>query len=109
MTDRPRRAVLATGIYPPEVGGPATHVRFGGDDERVWVDANRDHLWGSRSTQDGWKVMAIGRHGGVPWRYFRYAFCVWKQGDGGCGLCPRGVSEGLPGTVGALWLEGVVG
>ncbi len=104
MTDRPRRVVLATGIYPPEVGGPATYVRSlaGMMKECGWTPIVI--TYGDQDPpQDGWKVMHIGRHGGVPWRYFRYAFCVWKQArTADVVYVQGGVSEGLPGTVGAL-------
>lgn len=101
------KIVLATGIYPPEIGGPATFVPALADD---WCKRGLEIAvvtYGDAQTAlgAGWPVEVVSRAGGPFLRYLRYAWCVAR--------CARRMkadvvflqgpfSDGLPGTVGAL-------
>ncbi len=100
------KIVIATGIYPPEVGGPPIFVRefarilhTSGAAEPVVV------TYGDEMTQpgDGWLVIPVSRNGGAMIRYIRYAwrvFCEARRAD--VVFVQGAVSEGFPGTIGAL-------
>ncbi len=99
------KIIIATGIYPPEIGGPATYVR---EIARALVargDTVSVVTYGDARTEkgDGWNVDVVSRTGGAIIRYLRYAWRVF--------LCARSadlvylqgpVSEGFPGTIGAM-------
>ncbi|MDD5623208.1 MAG: glycosyltransferase family 4 protein [Candidatus Peribacteraceae bacterium] len=70
------KIVLATGIYPPEIGGPATYVEALA---REFVDAGHEVVvvaYGadrSDAVESGkWKVSFVSRRGGPPARWCRY-------------------------------------
>lgn len=69
------RIVLATGIYPPQIGGPATYVRelagrLKARGAEVCVVTFGEE---SASTDEGWPVHAVSRVGGPLLRWWRYA------------------------------------
>lgn len=97
--------VLATGIYPPEIGGPAGYVnslarelhRRGHRPVVVTYGGERT------KTGEGWPVIAVPRTGGPFLRYLRYAFYVWKEARAADVVFLQGpVSDGFPGTIGAM-------
>lgn len=100
------KLLLATGIYPPEIGGPASFTR-----ELARELKNRGHeptvlCYGDNKTLvgEGWPVEIVSRSGGPLVRYARYAwraFGLAKMSD--VVFLQGPVSEGLPGTIGA-WL-----
>ncbi|MBP9863857.1 glycosyltransferase family 4 protein [Patescibacteria group bacterium] len=99
------KIVLATGIYPPDIGGPASFVhRLAGElkrrgDEPVVI------CYGDEKTiqGEGWDVHVVSRAGGAVARYVRYAIEVWKAAKTSQIVFLQGpVSEGFPGTIGAL-------
>ncbi|MCK9361106.1 glycosyltransferase family 4 protein [Patescibacteria group bacterium] len=68
-----RRILIATGIYPPDIGGPATYVPLlsrglveAGDRVRVVTFGNEKTKKG-----DGWKVSVVSTSGSAPIRYAR--------------------------------------
>lgn len=99
------RVLIATGIYPPETGGPATFVPALAAD---WSSHGWDITvvtYGDAQTKraSGWKVEVVARTGGPIARYLRYlnrvrvlakeVDMVFLQGP---------FSDGLPGTIGAM-------
>ena len=107
------KILLATGIYPPDAGGPATYTCAmaralieRGHEAEVVCYADRD--WDRRIGNDGkeavLKVTRIYRDLPVLGRYFKYAFEVFKRARGADLVFLQGpVSEGLPGMIGALF------
>ncbi len=99
------RIVLATGIYPPEIGGPASFTR-----ELARELKKRGHeasvvCYGDEKTltDEGWEVVAVSRAGGPLFRYLRYAWKVFFMARMSDVVFLQGpVSEGLPGTIGAI-------
>lgn len=100
------RVLLATGIYPPEIGGPASFTR-----ELARELKRRGHepavvCYGDEKTlkSEGWPVYVVPRAGGPLVRYARYAWRVFLSARFTDVVFLQGpVSEGLPGTIGA-WL-----
>lgn len=99
------RVLLATGIYPPETGGPATFVPAlaaewkarGMEVTIVTYGDERTHL------SKEWLVEVVSRAGGVLVRYVRYALRVWRLARRADVVFLQGAfSEGLPGTIGAM-------
>ncbi|MFH1620603.1 MAG: glycosyltransferase family 4 protein [Patescibacteria group bacterium] len=100
------KVLLATGIYPPEIGGPAS---FSCDLARELKRRGQEPTvicYGDEKTQtgDGWPVIVVRRSGGPLVRYARYAWNVYRAARKSDIVFLQGpVSEGLPGTIGA-WL-----
>lgn len=98
------KLVIATGIYPPEIGGPAGYVR-GLATELV----KRGHqvavvTYGDERTEAGrgFEVTVVPRTGGPLVRYGRYMSAVRRLARKSDLVYIQGpVSEGLPGLVGA--------
>lgn len=99
------KIVLATGIYPPEIGGPAGYVR-GLAAELV----SRGHqvavvAYGTDKTEmgRGFEVTVIPRTYGPLVRYCRYMLAVRRMARQSDLVYIQGpVSEGLPGMLGAI-------
>lgn len=98
------RILLATGIYPPESGGPATYTRA-----LAASLVERGHsvivvTYGDAEAEasDSWAVCVVTRSGGPVLRYARYAWRVFIEARKADLVYLQGaVSEGLPGTLGA--------
>ncbi len=80
------RIVLATGIYPPDFGGPATYVRAlakqlsdAGDDVTV-ISYAPSSMSGGALPEDTWKVIRVPRGGGPLIRWMRYAMALRRVG-----------------------------
>lgn len=77
------RIVLATGIYPPDIGGPATYVRSLAEELSRMGNVVSVITYGAISDKrkaisdfvpgEGWQVVVIPRNGGPILRWFRYA------------------------------------
>lgn len=99
------KIVIATGIYPPEIGGPAGYVK-GLATELV----KRGHevevvTYGDGRTErhPNFEVVVISRSGGALMRYARYAKSVYKMAKTADLVYAQGpVSEGLPAAVATL-------
>jgi glycosyltransferase involved in cell wall biosynthesis/4-amino-4-deoxy-L-arabinose transferase-like glycosyltransferase len=98
------RILIASGIYPPEGGGPSIYshamaralVSMG---HSVSVVAYGEE---SSSTSDGWRVERVSRRGGAVVRYLRYFVRAWKAMKSVDVVYLQGaVSEGLPTTIAA--------
>ena len=91
--------LIATGIYPPEIGGPATFVPA---IVQRWVAAGhtvRVVTYGDAQTRrtDTWPVEVVRRNGGPVVRYVRYFFRVLRAArTADVVFAQGGVSEGLP-------------
>lgn len=104
------KVVLATGIYPPEIGGPATYVfhlanalRERGVHVKV-IAYGEDSFTASQLLsfkEDA--VIRVSRKGGPLARWWRYAKALKKYGaDADIVYCFSSVSCGVP-----LWLAGL--
>ncbi|MFA6099425.1 MAG: glycosyltransferase family 4 protein [Patescibacteria group bacterium] len=108
------KLLIATGIYPPEIGGPAGYVRGLATElvSRGYAPdgAGRGHevnvvTYGTSKTEDGrgFKVTVIPRTYGPLVRYCRYMLAVRRLARMADLVYLQGpVSEGLPGMLGAL-------
>ena len=91
------KIVLATGIYPPDIGGPATYVHevareFSAAGHQVTVIT-----YGDESVQHAWRVIAISKLGGVFARWRRYAKVLKEVGsDADAIYVFTSVSAGVP-------------
>lgn len=98
------RVLLATGIYPPDIGGPATFVPALAAD---WVKRGHEVIvvtYGDAQTERSadWKVEVVSRSGNVLSRYVRYARHVYRLARSADVVFLQGpFSDGFPGTIGA--------
>ncbi len=100
------RIILATPIYPPEVGGPATYVvelaeRLRGSDHVVIV-AYTDNLQPVSSTH----LIAVSKKHLLPVRLVKYFFALLreaKQSD--LIYVQNAVAAGLPAALVGMWLK----
>jgi glycosyltransferase involved in cell wall biosynthesis len=98
--------VLATGIYPPEIGGPATFTR--GLAQYLTTQGHTVSVvtYGDEQTEaanSSFPVRVVTRKFGPLVRYIRYAwevFCLARKAEAVFAQGP--VSEGLPAAVAAL-------
>lgn len=105
------RIVLATGIYPPEIGGPATYARSlsaeliaKGHDVIVVTYGERAH--GTLKMENGkfseeyeepWHVVYVRRSGGPLLRWWRYSRALKRHGaDADIVYAFSSVSVGIP-------------
>ncbi len=95
------RVVLATGIYPPEIGGPATYVRELAGVLRAKGITVKIVAYGESAPDDQKDhVMRVSRKGNTLSRYIRYARALREVCDG-CDIVEAfsSVSVGVP-----LWM-----
>jgi glycosyltransferase involved in cell wall biosynthesis len=103
------RILFATGIYPPDAGGPATYTRSlarallsSGHGVQVVCYGERDEV----DQADEFPVQRVERGTNVLVRYWKYMQAVRHRAKDVDVVYLQGpVSEGLPGTIGA-WLAG---
>ena len=99
------RILIATGIYPPESGGPATYSRALAASlvergNQITVVTYGD---AKAESAEAWTVRVISRSGGPLWRYLKYAWRVFFEARTADIVYLQGtVSEGLPATIGAI-------
>jgi glycosyltransferase involved in cell wall biosynthesis len=92
--------VLATGIYPPDIGGPATYVRnlareltARGHDVTVITFGDE----AKRNQEDVWKVIYVAKGGGPFVRWSRYAKALKTHAQAAEVIeCFSSVSAGVP-------------
>ncbi|HRH93954.1 MAG TPA: glycosyltransferase family 4 protein [Candidatus Peribacteria bacterium] len=101
------KIVLATGIYPPDIGGPATYVR-----ELARELTEQKHevtvltyqtIFVDHSPPPAWKIIRVPRGGGMffAWRNYSKALKQYAN-DADCVVCFSSVSCGVP-----LWMSGI--
>lgn len=99
------KILIATGIYPPDIGGPASFSR-----EFAREVVKRGHTpvvlcYGGEETKtgEGWSVVVVPRAYPLFFRYFLYAWRVyWLSRKTDLIFLQGPVSEGFPGMLGAL-------
>jgi len=100
------KIVIATGIYPPDAGGPATYTRamaraLVSQGHEVSVVAYGDQ--GSTDTEDGFSVTRVSRSQPTWKRYLSFMRAVQSRAKNVDLVYLQGpVSEGFPGTIGAM-------
>lgn len=94
------KIVLATGIFPPDIGGPATYVRgvarelaARGDEVIVITYGKKQAVW----QEDGYAVFGVGMHGGPLQRWLRYRKVLVTHGTNADYVCAfTSISAGIP-------------
>lgn len=102
-----RKIVIATGIYPPEIGGPATYSRTlaAGLVHQGWFVSvvTYGEADVARDVPDGVRLRVVYRAGGAFIRYIRYAMAVFRElRDADLVYLLDPVSSGFPGTLAAM-------
>lgn len=96
------RIVLATGIYPPDTGGPASYTQA----LLTWFKEQGDEatvITYSDAPGSDVNVVRVLRGSSVLSRYARYAWAVYKAARQADIVYLQGpVSEGFPGAIGAM-------
>jgi glycosyltransferase involved in cell wall biosynthesis len=79
-----KRILIVTGIYPPEIGGPATYVPLLSRGLVEAGDRVRVVTFGNHKTErgDGWGVSILSKSGSAPVRYFRMFLRVFNLSSG---------------------------
>lgn len=94
------RIVLATGIYPPDSGGPATYTHGLASGLRERGNGVVVVAYGEGPSDR--QTIRVSRRGGALLRYLRYAWRVFLAARHADVVYAQGpVSEGLPATIGA--------
>lgn len=94
------KIILATGIFPPEIGGPATYVRelarelaARGDDIIVITYGQKQGFL----QEDGYWVFGVGKQGGPLRRWLRYREELAAHGTNADYVCAfTSISAGIP-------------
>ncbi len=98
------KIVLATGIYPPEIGGPAGYVKGVATDlaeqgHEVYIVTYGDNP----EPSDRYQIVNIKKGDNVVVRYLKYAYQTWKLAKNADIIFAQGpVSEGVPAAVASL-------
>ena len=102
------RILLATGIYPPELGGPATYSRacaralIREGHEVVVVTYGESFVSTDLALKEAFPVERVSRAGGPVVRYMRFFLHTWSLLQGvDLAYVQGAVSEGLPTTLAA--------
>lgn len=98
------KILLATGIYPPAIGGPATYVRHLAEEltkrgeEVVVVTFMRTQDSKIRNQEnEGWKVITVSSAGGPLIRWRKFAQALKQHGsDADIVYCFSSISAGVP-------------
>lgn len=100
------KILLATGIYPPEIGGPATFVPALAEAAVAAGHEVRVLTYGDVGTPQGptWPVTVVPRSGAAVLRYLRYALACFGLARSVDVVFAQGaVSEGFPSAI-AAWI-----
>jgi glycosyltransferase involved in cell wall biosynthesis len=91
------RIILATGIYPPAIGGPATYVRALAEQLTKSGHTVTVVTYGQASEESGWRVISVPSSGFFYTRWKKYAEVLKKEGgDADVVLAFSSVSAGIP-------------
>lgn len=96
--------LIATGIYPPDIGGPASYV------SRLALELEKEHQVKiiTYADQDfsNQKIIKISRHSNLIIRYFKYFYAVFKELKNIDIVYLQGpVSEGFPTIIANLFFK----
>ncbi len=96
------RVLFATGIFPPDIGGPATYVSgLAGELLRRGIEVSVV-TYGDRGDESRFPVRRVRRDRVLPRRYFDYLVSVRRQArDADVVYLQDPLSSGLPGWLGA--------
>ncbi|MBM3228160.1 glycosyltransferase family 4 protein [Candidatus Peribacteria bacterium] len=75
------KIVLATGIYPPDIGGPATYCRALAKELQGLGHEVSVVTYGVRADEDPWPVMRVSKSGGPLLRWWRYSRVLKTHGS----------------------------
>jgi len=93
--DNELNILIATGIYPPEIGGPATYTQTLQKELPQYGFKVKTVTYGEGKNTDD--IFYISSRQNILWRYFKYAKQVWKIIPWANVVYVQGpVSEGLP-------------
>ncbi|NOS67064.1 MAG: glycosyltransferase family 4 protein [Candidatus Peribacteraceae bacterium] len=98
------KIILATGIYPPDIGGPATYVRHlaeeltvRGEEVIVVTFMKTQDSKGRSQENEKWKVVTVSPAGGPLIRWRKFAQVLKQHGtDADIVYCFSSVSAGVP-------------
>lgn len=93
------KIILATGIYPPDIGGPATYVKALAKELQEMKHEVVVITYGDCTLQiaDPWPVLCISKSGGPLLRWWRYSRALKKHGaDADIIYAFSSVSVGVP-------------
>lgn len=95
------KIVLATGIYPPDIGGPATYVRHLAEELSQRGEEVIVLTYGMKNEElrmkNSWKVIHVAKTGGPLLRWRRYAQALKEHAsDADVVECFSSVSAGMP-------------
>lgn len=98
MKEQKKKILLATGIYPPEIGGPATYVKILEKElPKYDFDINVITYSDLKSQDKNQNLFVIDKNQNVFFRYFKYFFQIWRLRKKIDFVYVQGpVSEGLP-------------
>lgn len=96
------KILFATGIYPPDIGGPASYVsRLTADLPRRGIDVSVV-TYGAGPTESRFRVRRVSRKLPLPARYGRYLFAVSHEArECDAVYLQDPLSSGAPGSLGA--------
>ncbi len=72
-----KNIILATGIYPPDIGGPATYVKFLEKELPKFGFKIKVVSYGEGKTNDN--IYFVSRRQNIFLRYFKYFWQIWKN------------------------------
>ena len=95
------KIILATGIYPPDIGGPATYVRHLAEELTKRGEGVTVVTYGVKSeklkVKNGFEIISVEKSGGPLLRWRRYAKALKEYGsDADIIECFSSVSCGMP-------------
>lgn len=97
-----KKIVLATGIFPPDIGGPATYSQLIFDKLPEYGFTVKTLAYGERRKSDSQNIIRISRKLPWAWRHLIYFFRAWSLAKEHDLIFIQGaVSEGLPAMLAA--------
>src|SRR3989338_3385393 len=91
------KIVLATGVYPPELGGPATYAKALAKELQSKGVAVSVVTFGDGESSDPWSVRRVSRVGGPLIRWWRYSRALKSEAsDADIVLAFSSISVGIP-------------
>lgn len=99
------KIVFATGIYPPEIGGPAGYVKGLANELTKQNHKVSVITYGDKQTEisSNYKVQIVNKSDSLPVRYAKYAYHCYKLAQEADLIYAQGpVSEGLPAAIASM-------